>query len=473
MKKGLILMALLPVMAACGQQSDQKQNTETAKDMPKVYSISMNEICKEWDGQWQGQTVASDGCCYFGSSTHSKSHGAGFHKFDPATYEHTMIAEDMTLVCGEQDTPSQQGKIHSPIVEADGWLYFCTHLSNYWDEGIANYTGAHVFGYELATGQFRDYGIVKPRYSIYSAIGVDPQRKKIYAFLVPFLPELYENDGCHLYSIDMESGEKEDLGMVVEGRKAAAFWFFIDNNGKVWFTLWKRNYEYVNDRGNLYCYDPEKGAIETYNDVLPKGQLIDGTPVNDFQLTQRAWTWLSPLKDNTKCYFTMGALGGGDERLWLFDPSKDIVSGEAFEEVAAIGSNYFQTAVGGDRLYFIQYESLEDERNLFSEDEREIDPASPEYVDRKLHLRSISLAEGADHSVITDHGPVIDQEGRAARMIMSMSADDKGHVFTYGSWHVNSFKEATLQYLLFDYPGGDLYKLLKRGEFFTVIDTNK
>ena len=36
-----------------------------------------------------------------------------------------------------------------------------------------------------------------------------------------------------------------------------------------------------------------------------------------------------------------------------------------------------------------------------------------------------------------------------------------------------SVKEATLQYLLFDYPGGDLYKLLKRGEFFTVIDTNK
>ena len=89
----------------------------------KVYSISMNEICKEWDGQWQGISVASDGNCYFGSSTHSKSHGAGFHKFDPRTYEHTMIAEDMTFVCGEESTLSQQGKIHSPIVECDGWLY--------------------------------------------------------------------------------------------------------------------------------------------------------------------------------------------------------------------------------------------------------------------------------------------------------------------------------------------------------------
>ena len=185
------------------------------------------------------------------------------------------------------------------------------------------------------------------------------------------------------------------------------------------------------------------------------------------------WTWLSPLPGREKCYFTMGALGGGDEHLWLFDPSKDIESGEAFEEVAAIGSNYFQTAVGGDRLYFIQYEDLDDERKLFSEDEREIDPASDRYVDRKLHLRSISLDEGDDHNVITDHGPVIDQEGRAARMIMAMSADDEGRVYAYGSWHVNSFKEATLQYLLFEYPGGDLYRLLKRGEFFAVIDTTK
>jgi len=460
------------MLASCAQGTQTEP--QTVEEMPPVYTISMNKICKEWDGQWQGMTVASDGCCYFGSSTHSKSHGAGFHKFDPATYQHTMIAEDMTYICGEQDTPSQQGKIHSPVVECDGNLYFTTHLSNYWKEGIENYTGAHVFGYNMASGKFRDYGIVKPRYSVYSAIGVDPVRKKLYVFLVPFLPELYENDGCHLYSIDMVSGEKEDLGLVVAGQKAASFWFYVDNNGNVWFTLWKRNYQYANDHGNLYVYRPDEGRIQTYVDVLPKGKLIDGTPVEDeFQQTQKAWTWLSPLPGREKCYFTMGALGGCDERLWLFDPTKDIESGEAFEEVASIGSVYFQTAVGGDRLYFIQYESLDDERKLFSEDEREIDPSSEAYVERKLHLRSISLAEGADHNKITDHGAVVDQDGRAARMIMSMSADDKGHVFAYGSWHVNNFKEATLQYLLFEYPGGDLYRLLKRGEFFAVIDTNQ
>lgn len=138
---------------------------------------------------------------------------------------------------------------------------------------------------------------------------------------------------------------------------------------------------------------------------------------------------------------------------------------KAFQPVASIGSTYFETAVGGNRLYFIQYESLKVARKIFSEDEREIDPSSSEYVDRKLHWRSIS---GDDPRIITDHGPVIDQDGRAARMIMSMSADDKGHGFVYGSWHPKTFKEAMLQYLF--YPNG-VYRLLDRSEFFAVINT--
>lgn len=470
----LKIATFLIILSSCAEAPRGKVQANESKEKGyKVYSISMNKICKEWDGQWQGMTVASDGNCYFSSSTHSKGHGAGFHKFNPETYEHTMLAEDMTVVCGEESTESQQGKIHSPVVESDGWLYFTTHLSNYWKEGIERYTGAHVLGYELSSGKFRDFGIVKPRYSIYSAIGVDPERKKLYVFVVPFLPELYKSDGCHLYSIDMVSGEKEDLGLVVKGM-GASFWFYIDNNGNVWFTLWKKHYKYENDHGNLYVYRPDKGMIETYVDVLPKGKLIDGTPVEDeFNLSQRSWTWLSPLPGREKCYFTMGTLGGGDERLWLFDPTRKIETGEAFQEVASIGSNYFQTAVGGKRLYFVQYADLNDERVLFSEDVREIDPSSKEYVERKLHLRSISLEEGTDHNAITDHGEIVDQDGRAARMIMSMAADDKGRVYVYGSWHVNSFREATLQYLLFEYPNGDLYRLMKRGEFFAVINTLK
>lgn len=437
-----------------------------------VSSISMNKICREWDGQWQGNAVASDGACYFATSTHSTSHGAGFHKYEPDSKKHTILAEDMTRICGEEHTLSQQGKIHSPIVECEGWLYFTTHLSNYWPAGIERYTGAHVIGYQLATGIFRDFGVVRPRYSIYSAINVDPVRKKIYVFVAPFLDELTKSDGCHLYSIDIVTGDKKDLGLITKNQEGACFWFYVDNNGKCWFTLWKKWHKYENDHGNLYCYNPNEDKIVTYKDVLPKGKYIDGTPVKDEKLLkERAWTWAQALPGNNKCLFTMGTWGGGDERLWIFDPSRDIKSGDAFHDIAFIGSTFLQTALGGDRIYFVQDADLDNERYGSAEAARERDPDIVGY-DESLHLRSVSIVPDVDKT-ITDHGKIVDQHGRAARMINSLSADNKGRVYIMGSWYVKSLKEASFQIMIYDYPGQDIYKLVKRGEFFATVDVSK
>jgi len=154
--RNIVAFTVLIFVANSCYNSQKTEIEYRINEICNVSSISMNKICKEWDGQWQGMSVASDGNCYFSSSTHSASHGAGFHKYDPKAKKHTLLAEDMTIICGEENTQTQQGKIHSPIVECDGWLYFSTHLSNYWKEGIERYTGAHVVGYEMATGKFRN-----------------------------------------------------------------------------------------------------------------------------------------------------------------------------------------------------------------------------------------------------------------------------------------------------------------------------
>ncbi len=473
-KKDRFFMMLFPAMAFLCWTAHvlaQKPMTDPPEGkICKVSSFSMNRISKEWDGQWQGITVASDGNCYFGTSTHSRGHGAGFHRYNPQAGSHTVLAEDMTLVCGEGETETQQGKIHSPIVEFDGWLYFTTHLSNYWPEGIEVYTGAHVIGYELATGKFRDFGIVKPRYSIYSAINIDPIRKVLYVFVVPFHDELIKKDGCHLYSIDIETGKKQDLGQITNGQNGSCFWFFVDNVGNCWFTLWKYHRKYEHDSGNLYCYNVSKGEIITYSDVLPKGELFDGTTVTDEDdLKSRAWTWAQALPGNKKCLFTMGNTGGGDERLWIFDPAGDIINGKAFKPIAHIGSTFLQTALGGDRLYFVQYDDLQVERTQMAEFNRDKDPDVEGYDD-DIHLRSVSIVPGRDHT-ITDHGKIVDQDGRAPRMINSLAADNQGRVYMMGSWYINSYREATLQILFYNHPGERIYKLMKRGEFFAVAET--
>ena len=80
-----LFLILNSVVISCNAQNKSEK-------ICNVYSVSMNKICKEWDGQWQGITVASDGNCYFGTSTHSSAHGAGFHRYDPETKTHTLLA---------------------------------------------------------------------------------------------------------------------------------------------------------------------------------------------------------------------------------------------------------------------------------------------------------------------------------------------------------------------------------------------
>jgi hypothetical protein len=175
------------------------------------------------------------------------------------------------------------------------------------------------------------------------------------------------------------------------------------------------------------------------------------------------------LPGRKQCLFTMGAWGGGDERLWLFDPSKDISSGAAFEPIAHIGSTFHEIAIGGERLYFIQYADLEDQRSIMTEKAREEDPDLVGYKD-DLRLRSISIQKGDDRAIY-DHGKLVDQEGRAARMITSMTADEQGRVYMTGSWYIKSDREATFQVLFAEHPGERIYKLAKRGEFFAVAET--
>ena len=56
---------------------------------------------------------------------------------------------------------------------------------------------------------------------------------------------------------------------------------------------------YENDNGNLYCYRPFFDKIETYYDVLPYGELIDGTPITEESYSkERAWTWSEVLPES-------------------------------------------------------------------------------------------------------------------------------------------------------------------------------
>ena len=401
-----------------------------------VQSFPLNVYKSVLDGQWQGIRYASDGNVYFGSSTHSAHHGAAFFKFDPRTRQITMLAEDLTTICGEDPQTNPQGKLHSDIVEANGWLYMSMHFSSELPGAYEHWTGSHVIGYQLATGAFHDFGVVHPNYTSYSAIGVDPARHYLYIFVTG----QDAGDVSYLYRIDTITGAKTNLGQV-GGAWDASFWTFVDRRGDVWFSVSSGN-------GALHRVNGATGRIDVFPNALPPMYRWDSQQlVSPAEQAKRWIMWMQPL-DGDRALFTLGWNGG---MLYLFDSTKPIGSGQEFQPIKHIGYSDLGLAIGGSRLFYYQRAN-----RGFGQQEA-----------TDFHLLSVSL-DAATGYAMTDHGLLEDQNGRVAWRLPGMATDGENRLFMMGDWWTLPGEEGTLRY---NYANGvESYLPLPRGEFFAVTD---
>lgn len=395
---------------------------------------NLNEYSRDFDGQWIGILMASDGNCYFAASSHSNRRGAGFFKYDPRADKTTRLCDDITTVCGETPTAAPpQGKIHSPIVECKGWLYFSTHLANYWDEASNAYTGGHFVGYEMATGKFRDYGVIRANYSSYAGVNVDPVGRKAYVFVTPFSPRERAALGKpHIYSIDLDSGDKKDLGTLGNTNRGETTYFFIDDNRDCWISM--RGID-----GALFRVRHDGKGIDSWKGVLPDGGASGKLAPS--------WTWGQRMPASSKFLFTISE---GDA-IWTFDAAKAPDWNEAFQRFATIGPSDLGMAVNARRIYYIQ--RADKMRGVKGDNQ---------------HLLSVSLDPA--NKAVFDHGLIVDGEGRRPWRIQSLAADDAGRVYMTGDWYVKDGEKGLLRHR--DRPGA-VFEEQIRGLFFAVADTAK
>src|SRR4029077_11582940 len=116
-----------PAAPESGAPTEQTEPKATVLTNPTVQQLALNDYKRELDGQWEGIRLASDGNVYFASSSHSAHQGASFFKYNTTTGQVTELVHEITDICGEDAQTNPQGKIHSDIVEANGWLYMATH----------------------------------------------------------------------------------------------------------------------------------------------------------------------------------------------------------------------------------------------------------------------------------------------------------------------------------------------------------
>jgi hypothetical protein len=415
------------------------ENPRAMRDLPgprcKVRSFNLNAIRSCLDGQWQGIVAATDGKVYFAASTHSGREGGSVFRYEPGAGKLDLLIPDVTVACGEVPAVNPQGKMHSDFIEHKGWIYFATHFSSEFPGAHQTYTGAHVLGLEMASGRFRDFGAVHPGYTIYSGIGIDRGRDRIFAITEPILEEqaAATNGGTYIYAIDIKSGEKRDLGLLNKAVHDSASTFFVDAAGDCWFSL-------RSETGSLRRVNGATLAVDWFKDALPVSP--DAVPWED----SNAMMWSRPIGDGSRCVFLKS-----DRWLWQFDSARPLTN--AFTRLAEVGPAGLGTALGGDLVYFVR-----------SADPK---PRSGRYFDKRddHHLYSVPVKGG----VVTDHGLIEDAEGRRPWRIHSLAADEAGRVFMTGDWYCKTETEGMKRYAG-EKDGKPVFEQLRRGLFFAAWD---
>jgi hypothetical protein len=139
--------------------------------------------------------TGSDGRIYYVLSSENIDQGAKMFCFDPKTKQIKELG-DLTEACGEKGSKAiPQGKSHVNFVEANGKLYFATHVGVYSivegketlgipPGGYKPYPGGHMLSYDLKTGMFEDFGICPGREGVL-VFNMDTKRGRMFGLTWP------------------------------------------------------------------------------------------------------------------------------------------------------------------------------------------------------------------------------------------------------------------------------------------------
>jgi hypothetical protein len=217
-------------------------------------------------------SCASNGKIYYVLSSESVDVGAQMYSFDPGSRKIEHVG-DLTEACGEKGKQTiSQGKSHVRFVEANGKLYFATHIGYYTirdgmetvgvpPPGHHPYPGGHFLAFDMATRHFDDFGTAPNGEGIIT-MNMDTLRGRLYGLSWPT---------GHFLSYDLAARKWKDLGPVAdkgESVKGAGYQticrsLVVDpNTGAVYFT---------NSFGKIFRYEYASEAItQTTGETMVK-----------------------------------------------------------------------------------------------------------------------------------------------------------------------------------------------------------
>jgi len=230
----------------------------------KLAARTYNSGFPEAHDTYNGMGTGSDGKIYYVLSSESIDVGAQMFSFSPKTRQ-IQHQGDLTEVCGEKGMKAiPQGKSHVNFVEANGSLYFATHVGVYSiidgmekmgipPEGYKPYPGGHLLAYDLRSASFEDLAVAPGREGVL-AMNMDTKHGRIFALSWP---------SGSFFRFNLADRNLKDFGkMCAEGEdgKDAAYRTICRSisvdpeSGRAWFTT---------SEGTILWYNPASDSVET------------------------------------------------------------------------------------------------------------------------------------------------------------------------------------------------------------------
>jgi len=254
----------LTVAAAIGLVSCGDARLKAAPATGRLTASVIPSGFKEAHDSYNAISTASDGKIYYVLSSEKPDLAARMFVYDPASGKSRWTG-DLNQAAGEADSHAiSQGKSHVSFAEADGKLYFATHIGFYSiidgmekpgipPKGMKPYPGGHFLSYDMATGKYENLAIAPHNEGII-AFQMDTRRKRLFGLTWP---------SGRLIRYDVGARTLKDLGGVSGAGEAVHGSDFrticrsltVDpGDGSLYFST---------SDGKLHRYQPARDAVET------------------------------------------------------------------------------------------------------------------------------------------------------------------------------------------------------------------
>jgi hypothetical protein len=263
------MLALFTCAAIAAETQASKLNVPdgNAYKGKKIRAATYNSGFALGHDSYNAMGTGSDGRIYYVLSSENIDQGARMFRFDPKTKKIDFVG-DLTEACGEKGSKAiPQGKSHVNFVEANGKLYFGTHVGVYSivegketmgipPAGYKSYPGGHLLSYDMKSGKFEDFGVAPNKEGILT-FNMDSKRGRMFALTWP--------SGI-FYRYDLGKKDQKSFGkMCAEGE---------DGVGPTYRTVC-RSIAVDLDDGSAY-FTTSEGKILRYNPQTDSVAAVEG-----------------------------------------------------------------------------------------------------------------------------------------------------------------------------------------------------